>query len=259
MLASRLLLLATDASEVFAILACIRIGVCSVAMPNAFVPIPLSSLGVACAMRRPALGFVPLRSDDLTRPSPRPTVLEFLWLADLLCEDEAGAGALGLRLDFIVRLAGTGAGAGAGTALVETAVRLQLLVLVVKDGLVATVFDSLLDMLPDFDFVDIESCRCRSTPASTLTASFVVSELGIAESLLGAASSLDLSHVAVSSMHLLPASTAFQKQSGLSLRVDLLSLDGRDDSTVDSLIREAWPRRSLAWARDANPLVCGPK
>lgn len=216
-------------------------------------------------MRRPALGFVPLRSDDLTRPSPRPTVLEFLWLADLLCEDEAGAGALGLRLDFIVRLAGTGAGAGAGTALglrldfnpVETAVRLQLLVLVVKDGLVATVFDSLLDMLPDFDFVDIESCR--STPASTLTASFVVSELGIAESLLGAASSLDLSHVAVSSMHLLPASTAFQKQSGLSLRVDLLSLDGRDDSTVDSLIREAWPRRSLAWARDANPLVCGPK
>ena len=199
MLAPRLLLLATDASEVFAILACNRIGVCSMAMPNAFVPIPLSSLGVACAMRRPALGFVPLRSDDLT-----------------------GAGALGLRLDFIVRLAGTGAGAGAGTALglrldfnpVETAVRLQLLVLVVKDGLVATVFDSLLDMLPDFDFVDIESCR--STPASTLTASFVVSELGIAESLLGAASSLDLSHVAVSSMHLLPVSTAFQKQSGLS-------------------------------------------
>ena len=219
MLASRPLLLATDASEVFAILACIRIGVCSVAMPNAFVPIPLSSLGVACAMRRPALGFVPLRSDDLT-----------------------GAGALGLRLDFNP---------------VETAVRLQLLVLVVKDGLVATVFDSLLEMLPDFDFVDIESCR--STPASTLTASFVVSELGIAESLLGAASSLDLSHVAVSSMHLLPASTAFQKQSGLSLRVDLLSLDGRDDSTVDSLIREAWPRRSLAWARDANPFVCGPK
>ena len=220
-------------------------------------------------MRRPALGFVPLRSDDLRRPSPRPTVLEFLRLADLFCEDEAGAGALGLRLDFIVLLAGTGAGAGsgAGTALglrldfnpVETAVRLQLLVLVVKDGLVVTVFDSLLEMLPDFDFVDIESCRCRSTPASTLTASFVVSELEIAESLLGAASSLDLSHVAVSSMHLLPASTAFQKQSGLSLRVDLLSLDGRDDSTVDSLIREAWPRRSLAWARDANPLVCGPK
>mmetsp|Transcript_18848 Transcript_18848/g.44658 ORF Transcript_18848/g.44658 Transcript_18848/m.44658 type:complete len:251 (+) Transcript_18848:724-1476(+) len=214
------------------------------AMPKEFVPIPLSSLGVACAMRRPALGFVPLRSDDLT-----------------------GAGALGLRLDFIVRLAGTGAGAGAGAGTtlglrldfnpVETAVRLQLLVLVAKDGLVATVFDSLLEMLPDFDFVDPESCR--STPASTLTASFVVSELGIAESLLGAASSVDLSHVAVFSMHVLPASTAFQKQSGLSLRMDLLSLDGRDDSTVDSLIREAWPRRSLAWARDANPLVCGPK
>ena len=63
-------------------------------------------------------------------------------------------------------------------------------------------------------------------------------------------------HAPAVSTYLPPASTAFQKQPGSSLRIDLLSLDRREVL----LIRDAWLRRTLlASARDANPLVWGPK
>lgn len=164
--------------RLLAILACIRIGVCSIAMPRALVPLLLTSLGVACAMRRSVLGLVPLRS-DLIRPSTRPTGL--VWLADLLGKEEAmleeaGAGAgAGAALGFRFGLTVAG-GAGAGTAL---GLRFDFN----PDVTVARVelYDD--EMLPDF----VVPVICRSTPSSTVTSPFFVFKLGVAESLVGAA------------------------------------------------------------------------